>query len=105
MKAFFYIFKITLYTLFFLGIFNSAFSKVTEYNFNAKNISNYFSGLVSFDDFDYETSQKFFKKLPDQDNEKKFYSSKYIQSLINLEKYTEAYNYSRNLEKKKPIKL
>ncbi len=100
MKAFFYIFKITLYTLFFLGIFNSAFSKVTEYNFNAKNISNYFSGLVSFDDFDYETSQKFFKKLPDQDNEKKFYSSKYIQSLINLEKYTEAYNYSRNLEKK-----
>ena len=101
MKNFFFIFfKTTLYTFIFLGIFNSSFSKVNEFNFDAKNISNYFSGIISFDDLDYNNSQKFLKKLDDFENKSLKYSSRLMQSFINLEKFKEAYSYSRKLEKK-----
>ena len=100
MKPCFYISRVALYTLFFLGIFNLSYSKTNEFNYDAKSISNYFSGLVSFDDFDYQTSQIFFKKLDNLENENKAYSSKFIQSLINLQKYKEAHRYSKKIEKK-----
>ena len=100
MKPCFYISRVALYTLFFLGIFNLSYSKTNEFNYDAKSISNYFSGLVSFDDFDYQTSQIFFKKLDNLENQKKDYSSKFIESLINLQKYKEAHKYSKKIEKK-----
>ena len=52
--------KSLLYTFIFIGIFNSAFAKIIEFNQDDKSISNYFSGIVSFDNFDYETSRVFF---------------------------------------------
>ena len=100
MKPCFYISRVALYTLFFLGIFNLSYSKTNEFNYDAKSISNYFSGLVSFDDFDYQTSQIFFKKLDNLENQNKDYSSKFIESLINLQKYKEAHKYSKKIEKK-----
>jgi len=99
MKVYFFILRITLYTFIFLGIFNSSYAKVFEFNHDAKNISNYFSGLISFDDFDYQGSQIFFKKLDNFENKNTRYSSKFLQSLINLGKYNEAYRYAKKLEK------
>ncbi len=96
MKVSFFIFRIILYTFIFLGIFNLSYAETPKFNYNAKNISNYFSGLVSFDNFDYEGSQKFFKKL---EKDTSNHSSKFIQSLTNLEKYDEVYRYSKKLEK------
>ena len=87
MKVFFSAFKIILYTLIFLGIFNSTYGRTIEFNQDAKSISNYFSGLISFDNFDYAGSKGFFKKLDESQSDNKNYSSKFIQSLINLEKY------------------
>ena len=46
MKTRFFIFRIILYTFIFAGIFNSSHSKVSEFNYDAKSISNYFSGLI-----------------------------------------------------------
>ena len=100
MKKFFFIFKTLLYTFIFLGIFNSSYSKVSEFNYNAKNISNYFSGLISFNHLDYKNSQKFFKKLNNFEDKSLKYSSKFIYSLINLGKYNEALQYSKKLENK-----
>ena len=54
--------KTLLYTFIFIGIFNSAYSKNIEFNQDDKSISNYFSGIISFDNFDYKKSQVFFKK-------------------------------------------
>ena len=54
--------KTLLYTFIFIGIFNSALAKILEFNQDDKSISNYFSGIISFDNFDYEKSQVFFKK-------------------------------------------
>ena len=97
----FFIFRIILYTFIFVGIFNSSHSKVSKFNYDAKNISNYFSGLISFNDSDYKNSQKFFKKLDNFEDENLKYSSNFIYSLINLGKYNEALQYSTKLENKK----
>ena len=63
MQVFKFFFRFLLYTFIFLGICNSSYAKTTNFNYDAKNISNYFSGLISFDNFDYHGSQTFFKKL------------------------------------------
>jgi len=101
MKTRFFIFRIILYTFIFAGIFNSSHSKVSEFNYDAKSISNYFSGLIYFDDLNYAGSEKVFKKLDNFEEKSTKYSSKFIHSLINLGKYNEAYKYSKKLEKKK----
>ena len=100
MKVFNFIFKIILYTFILSGIFNSSHSKITNFNYDAKYISNYFSGLVSFDNFDYVNSQRFFKRLTNFEIKNQNYSSKFIQSLVNLEKYNEARLYAKKLEAK-----
>ncbi len=100
MKTRFFIFRIALYTFIFLGIFNSSHSKVLKFNYDAKDISNYFSGLISFSDINYKSSEKFFKKLDDFEDKSQKYSSKFIQSLINLGKYEKAYEYSKKLKNK-----
>ena len=100
MKVFSFIFKIILYTFILSGIFNSSHSKIIGFNYDAKYISNYFSGLVSFDNFDYVNSQKFFKRLNDFEIKNQNYSSKFIQSLVNLEKYNKAHLYAKRLEAK-----
>ena len=94
------IFRFILYTFIFLGASNSSYSRTTDFNYNAKNISNYFSALVSFHDMDYKNSQKFFKKINNFDDENADYFSKLIESLVNLEKYNEAQIYSKRLERK-----
>ncbi len=95
--------SIVLYTLILAGEFNSSYGKSTNFNYNAKNVSSYFSALISFDDHDYLKSQEFFKRIRDSKKDDSSHSSRYIQSLIGLQKYVEAERYSRNLEiKKKP---
>ena len=63
MKLYYFVFKFVLYTFIFLGISNSSYSKALNFNQDAKNISNYFSGTISFDDFDYLSAKKFFNNL------------------------------------------
>tara|TARA_B100000686_G_scaffold80003_1_gene86309 strand:+ start:1846 stop:3531 length:1686 start_codon:yes stop_codon:yes gene_type:complete len=94
-------FLIALYTLIIVGIFNSSYGRSKNFNYNAKNISSYFSALVSFDDYNYEKSKEFFKRIRDPKKNSSSHSSKHIQSLINLQNYTEAQRYSRGLENKK----
>ncbi len=101
MRSFNFVFKILLYTFIFLGICNFSYSKTRDFNYDAKNISNYFLGLVSFNNFDYTDSHKFFKKLNNFESTNKNYSSKLIQSLVNLEKYNEAYLHAKKIEREK----
>ena len=83
-----------------MGIFNLSYANTPEYNYNAKNISNYFSAIVSFNNFDYEKSEKFLNKLDGIEENNKIYSKKLLHSLINLEKFNKAYSYSQILERK-----
>ena len=100
MKFFYFIFRLTLYTFIFLGIFNSSYSKASVFNQDAKNISGYFSGIISFDNFDYSNSYKYLNNFKETGKTNQSFSSRYIQSLISLEKYNETRIYSKKLEKK-----
>ena len=46
-------FLVLLYTLIGVVFSSSSYSKNTDFNYNAKNLSGYFSALISFNDFDY----------------------------------------------------
>ena len=94
-------FLTTLYTLIAISVLNSLNAKSTNFNYNAKNISNYFSALISFDNYDYLKSEKFFKKVKDSEKNNSSHSSRHIKSLISLQKYSAAERYSRSLEIKK----
>ena len=83
------IFILLLYTLIPFGIFNLSYGKNQDFNYNANNISNYFSSLLSFSDSEHEMSQNFFKKIKDVKKNTTKQSTKYIRSLINSEKYSE----------------
>ena len=56
-------FLVLLYTLIGVVFSSSSYSKNTDFNYNAKNLSGYFSALISFNDFDYLKSKEFFKKI------------------------------------------
>ena len=83
-------FLVLLYTLIGVVLSGSSYSKNTDFNYNAKNLSSYFSALISFNDFDYLKSEKFFKKIKSSEKDSSDYATKYIQSLVNLQKFNEA---------------
>ncbi len=100
MKFIYIIFKILVFTSIFLGIQTYSHSKVLDFSKDAKNISNYFSGALAFNNYDYDVSKRYFDKFSKSEKPNKNFSSSLLQSLINLQKYNEAYSYSKSLENK-----
>jgi tetratricopeptide (TPR) repeat protein len=66
---------------------------------NASSVSNYFAGILSFYENEYDESFKFLKKLNGLESSHPDYSVKYLYSLVNSGNLKEAFNYSRKLEK------
>jgi tetratricopeptide (TPR) repeat protein len=85
--------------IFFSIIFNQVQSKNLE-KYSSKNISAYFSGIVSLYDNEYMDSYKFLKKLNGLENKHYNYAQLYQYSLINLGKFQEAFKYAKKLENK-----
>ena len=100
MKFFNIIFKILVFTSIFLGIQSYSHSKVLDFSKDAKNISNYFSGALAFNNYDYDDSKRYFDKFSKSEKGNQKFSSSFLQSLINLQKYNEAYSYSKSLKNK-----
>ncbi|OUW74100.1 MAG: hypothetical protein CBD76_01225 [Pelagibacteraceae bacterium TMED216] len=90
-------------TLIQLLIFFSFFSNINASNlyknYSSKEISNYFLGIISLSDNEYENSYKFLKKLEGLEQNHSRYSRVYINSLVNLNKINQAFKYSKKLEK------
>ena len=91
------------------AIFQLFFTLIFFTNLEAKNIgkffgdndySNYFSGIISLNDEEYQNSYSFFKKLNGLEENHFNFSLNYLQTLVSLNKYSEAYKYSKKLEKK-----
>ena len=101
MNKFFKLIRIIL-QIFFLYILVFTGSSVSlEKNYRGDTISNYFSGVISLQNNDYEDSYNFFKKLNNlEDNHYKF-SKSYLEILVNNSKINEAFKYSKKLEIKK----
>ena len=84
----------------YILIFTSSSVSLEKY-YRGDTISNYFSGVISLQNNDYEDSYNFFKKLNNlEDNHYKF-SKSYLETLVNNSKINEAFKYSKKLEIKK----
>ena len=86
----------------FVIIFFSTLEAKNLDKFNkADSVSDYFSGILLLNNNQYNKSLKFLKKLNGLEESHINYSIKYLYSLINSGNLKEAFNYSRDLEKKK----
>ena len=63
-------------------------------------VADYFSGVLTLNNSQYEESYKYLKKLNGLEESHGSYSSKFLFSLINLGKFNEAFYFSKKLEKK-----
>jgi len=93
-------FKITL-QLFFVIIFFSTLEAKNANKFkDSSKISNYFSGILMLNDYQYLNSYKYLKKLKGLEESHLSFSSNFVNSLVNSGKINEAYLYAKKLEKK-----
>ena len=94
-------FKLVVFILLILNIFNFLSAKNIDKFSNSKDLSNYFSGIVSIKDNQYQSSYKYFKSLNNLEESHYAYSQYYLYSLVTLKKFKDAAIYSRELERKK----
>ena len=86
----------------FVIIFFSTLQAKNLDKFNeADRVSDYFSGILLFNDNRYDESSKYLSKLYGLEKSHINYSIKYLYSLVNSENFNEALNYSKKLEKQK----
>ena len=94
-------FKIILQIFFLIIIFFSTLHARNLDKFNKGNyISDYFSGILLLNNNQYDQSYRYLRKLDGLEDSHKDFPSKYLFSLVNTEKFNEAFIYSRKLEKK-----
>ncbi len=101
MNKFFKLIRIILQTFFlYILVFTSSSVGLEKY-YTGDKISNYFAGVISLQNNNYDDSYNFFKRLNNlEDNHYKF-SKLYIETLINNSKINQAFQYSKKLEIKK----
>jgi tetratricopeptide (TPR) repeat protein len=93
-------FKLIIFFLLFLNIFNSLSAKNIDKFSNSKDLSNYFSGIMAINDNQYKTSYRYFKSLNNLEESHYSYSQYYLYSLIALKKFKDSANYSIKLKEK-----
>ena len=94
-------FKLIICILLFLNTFNILTAKNTDEFYDAKDITNYFSGTLAANDNQFQKSYDYLKSLNNLEDSHYGYSQYYLYSLVALEKFNVANNYSKKLEKKK----
>ena len=95
-----FLIKSILHLLFVIIFFSTLNAKNPDKFTEGSQISNYFSGILLLNDNQYEESYKFLKKLNGLEESHINFSSRYLFSLVNSGKLTDAFNYSKELEKK-----
>ena len=95
-----FIIKLIAQVVIVITFFSTAQSKNIDKFNDGKYISNYFSGILLFNDSQYDSSAIYLKKLEGLENSHSQYSSRYLYSLVNSGNFNKAYLYSKKLEKK-----
>jgi len=94
-------FKLIIYLFLFLNISNVILAKSLDKFSDARNISNYFSGILSISDNEYKKSYSYLRLLNNLEDSHRNYSQYYQYSLVALGKFKDAANYSKKLKNKK----
>ena len=92
--------KLIIFFFIFFNFFNFVFAKNIEKFSNSKHLSNYFSGLIAINNNQYKISYNYFKSLNNLEESHYSYSQYYLYSQIALNKFKDAANYSRGLERR-----
>ena len=87
--------KSTAFFLIILNFFNFLSAKNIDKFSNSKDLSNYFSGVTAINDNQYQTAYKYLKNLNNLEENHYSYSQYYLYSLVTLNKFKDADNYSR----------
>ena len=94
-------FKLIIYFFIFLSIPTIILAKNLDKFSNAKDVANYFSGVLSINDNQYKKSYSYFKSLDNLEESHYTYSQYYQYSLVALGKFKNATKYSEKLKDKK----
>jgi tetratricopeptide (TPR) repeat protein len=94
-------FKLIIFLILFFNNFNLLSSKENDKWNDADNITNYFSGIIAINDNKYQESYDYLKNLKDLEESHYVYSQYYQYSLITLNKFKDAFNFSKKLEDEK----
>ena len=94
-------FKLIIFFLIFFNIFNFLSAKNIDKFSNSKDLSNYFSGIIALNDNQYQTSFNYLKSLNNLEESHYSYSQYYLYSQVTTQKFKDAANYARELERKK----
>ena len=82
---------------------NEAFAKEKKIKYFKKDISNYFSGTVSSKYSDYGNAYEYLNKIKDLSTNHDNYKVRFLNTLIQLRKFDEAFNFSRNIWNKEEL--
>ena len=93
-------FKLIIFFLYFINSFNILTAKNIDKFYQAKDITNYFSGILALNDNQYQKSYDYLKSLKNLEDSHYPYSRYYYYTLVSLKKFKDAKNYSIELEKK-----
>ena len=80
-------------------LFTSQANSLDKFN-KADSVSDYFSGILSLNDNEYNKSFKFLKKLNGLETSHPNYSEKYLYSLVNSGNLKAAFDYSKKIQVK-----
>jgi len=94
-------FKLIIYLFLFISTSSNILAKSLDKFSNSRDVKNYFSGVLSINDNQYEKSYTYLRSLNNLEDSHYAYSQYYQYSLVALSKFGDAVKYSKKLEKKK----
>ena len=98
--------KIKFILIFLLLYQTPLYSKSTSFNdFNSKDLSNYFSGIIAFENKDNSDALKFFNASKVLLNKHDAYLKRYVYSLVLENKVPQAINVIKNSSKKRKFRF
>ena len=74
-----------------------------QLQYSKKNISNYFSGIISSDFDNYNEAFKYLKKVKLLKDRHYKYNIEFVRTLVLLEKFDQAFNFSKNIWKSEEL--
>ena len=93
-------FRIKIFT--FISLFielytTSSLSRNTEYVFSEKNVSNYFSGIISINQNNTSQAFNFFQKVKILQNQHANYNAQFLRTLVLLKKFNQSFDFVNDL--------
>ena len=89
--------KIYIILLLLILIQSKVFARDNKFLYTRENISNYFSGIISAKNYDYNKTHKYLKKVQLLKSNHSRYNIEYLRNLILLEKFGKAFAFSESV--------